>query len=192
MSEYFDGKLLVAPPKMHDWRFAKSVVYVWKHDVAGAAGIIINRPLINPTFEAVCEETGIPHNPAIQPVLYYGGPVMQNMVGILHTMDYEIETTNSVRNGLGFTLDRRIVEDLAQGRAPANFIVTMGMASWEPGQLEQEIAAEYPRSEEDSWLVMDYQHQLAFHNNVKDIWEMALNMAIEQKTNQFTSRIFKE
>jgi putative transcriptional regulator len=117
---------------------------------------------------------------------------MQNMVGILHTMDYEIETTNSVRNGLGFTLDRRIVEDLAQGRAPANFIVTMGMASWEPGQLEQEIAAEYPRSEEDSWLVMDYQHQLAFHNNVKDIWEMALNMAIEQKTNQFTSRIFKE
>jgi putative transcriptional regulator len=191
MSDYFDGRLLVAPPKMRDWRFAKSVVYIWKHDVAGAAGIIINRPLISPTFKTVCEESEITHNPDISPVLYYGGPVMNAMVGMLHTLDYDIDTTNKVSNGLGFTLDRRAIEDLAQGVAPANFIVTMGMASWDSGQLEQEISAEYPRSEGDSWLVMDYQRELVFHPNVKDIWEMSLNMAVEQSTNRFTSRVFK-
>ena len=37
------GKLLVAPPGMSDWRFQKTVVYVWRHDVSGAAGVIINK-----------------------------------------------------------------------------------------------------------------------------------------------------
>ena len=59
MTDYLDGKLLVAPPFMRDQRFAKSVVYVWKHDVAGAAGVIINRPLEEPTWHSVCREGGI-------------------------------------------------------------------------------------------------------------------------------------
>ena len=42
------GKLLVAPPNMTDWRFQKSVVYIWKHDVSGAAGCIINKRVKNP------------------------------------------------------------------------------------------------------------------------------------------------
>ena len=36
------GKLLIAPPKLPDWRFQKSVIYMWKHNVAGAGGVIIN------------------------------------------------------------------------------------------------------------------------------------------------------
>ena len=39
------GKLLVAPPGMPDWRFQKTVVYMWRHDVSGAAGVIINKPV---------------------------------------------------------------------------------------------------------------------------------------------------
>ena len=43
MSTYYEGKLLVAPPGMRDWRLKKSVVYLWKHDILGATGIIINK-----------------------------------------------------------------------------------------------------------------------------------------------------
>ena len=52
--KYLDGKLLVAPPKMTDWRFAKSVVYIWKHDVSGAGGIIVNKKVSAPSFENIC------------------------------------------------------------------------------------------------------------------------------------------
>ena len=48
MSTYLDGKLLVAPPKMKDWRFARSVVYIFKHDVSGAGGIIVNKKVSVP------------------------------------------------------------------------------------------------------------------------------------------------
>ena len=35
------GKFLVAPPNMPDWRFQKTVIYMWKHDISGAGGVII-------------------------------------------------------------------------------------------------------------------------------------------------------
>ena len=43
------GKLLIAPPRLPDWRFQKSVVYLRKQDVTGASGIIINA--INESFQ---------------------------------------------------------------------------------------------------------------------------------------------
>ena len=191
MSDYFDGRLLVAPPKMRDYRFAKSVIYMWKHDVSGAAGIIVNKPLSSPSFEAVCQEGELEFMSGISPKIHYGGPVMSNMVGVLHTLDFEIKSTNPVRDDLGFTLDRQAVEAIALGHPPANYFVTMGMSTWEPGQLEQEIAAEPPRKETEAWLVLDYDFELVFNSSAKDMWEIALNQAVMQKTQQFTSKIFR-
>ena len=42
------GKLLVAPPNMPDWRFQKTVIYMWRHDVSGAAGVVVNKKWTNP------------------------------------------------------------------------------------------------------------------------------------------------
>ena len=56
------GKLLVAPPKLPDWRFQKSVIYMWKHDVSGASGVIINKKCQHPDFRHVCYEGGIKIN----------------------------------------------------------------------------------------------------------------------------------
>lgn len=191
MSDYFDGRLLVAPPKMRDYRFAKSVIYLWKHDVSGAAGIIVNKPLISPTFETVCQEGKIEYMSGVSAKIHYGGPVMSNMIGVLHTLDFEIKSTNPVRNDLGFTLDRQAVEAIALGHPPANYFIMMGMASWEPGQLEQEIAAEPPRRESESWLLLDYDFEIVFGSPAKDMWEIALGQAVTQKTQQFTNRIFR-
>ena len=191
MSDYFDGRLLVAPPRMRDYRFAKSVIYMWKHDVSGAAGIIVNKPLSSPTFEKVCEEGALERMSGIAPKIHYGGPVMSNMIGVLHTLDFEIKSTNPVRNDLGFTLDRQAVEAIALGHPPANYFITMGMSTWEPGQLEQEIAAEPPRRETEAWLVMDYDFELVFNSAAKDMWEIALNQAVQQKAQQFTNKIFR-
>ena len=75
------GKLLIAPPGMPDPRFRKTVVFVWKHDVSGAAGVIINKRCQRPTFKHVCQEGSIALKDGVNPPVYYGGPILNNVVG---------------------------------------------------------------------------------------------------------------
>ena len=104
------GKLLVAPPKLPDWRFQKSVIYMWKHDVSGASGVIINKKCQHPDFRHVCNEGGIKINNNIDYPVYYGGPVLNNIVGVLHSKDYILTSSNHAGNQqIAFTFDRKIL-----------------------------------------------------------------------------------
>tara|TARA_E500000331_G_scaffold339916_1_gene370666 strand:+ start:434 stop:1018 length:585 start_codon:yes stop_codon:yes gene_type:complete len=189
------GQLLIAPPNMPDWRFQKSVVYIWRHDVSGAAGVIINKRCQKPTFQHVCQEGGISRNKGVNPPVYYGGPVLNNIIGVLHSTEYKLKTTNSLLNGnVGFTLDRKILEDVAMGGGPKNKLVTLGMANWDAGQLEEEL--EHPRNPAMSWLIMDYDEKTVFGQLDSDkpeaIWEECVSTAIKDKTKEITSKVFKD
>lgn len=191
MSTYYEGKLLVAPPSMRDWRFKNSVVYLWKHDEAGATGVIINKQLSSPNFHDICEEGGIEIGEGIDAPIYYGGPVSLQMVGCLHTLDYRMAHTNTFDTELGFTLDRRCITDIARGRGPANYIITMGMASWAPGQLETEIEALPPRSKHESWLVMDFDPNIVWHSHQREMWNACVNIAVQEQSLNYVDRFFK-
>ena len=194
MNEYVDGKLLVAPPKMGDWRFAKTVLYLWKHDVAGAAGVILNKTMTAPTFKRVCKEANVKRLDEVNPQMYYGGPIMDNLIGVLHTTDYIIASTHMKKGcDIGYTLDKKIVEDIASGIVkPKHFKVCMGMASWDAGQLDTELDGDPPRLPGSAWLVLDYDEKLVFTEETDGMWEKCLNLAIEQKTNSFTDKIFNK
>tara|TARA_B100000575_G_scaffold124308_1_gene99142 strand:- start:1386 stop:1973 length:588 start_codon:yes stop_codon:yes gene_type:complete len=189
------GKLLVAPPNMPDWRFQKSVVYIWRHDVSGAAGVIINKRCEKPTFMHVCQEGGISRNQQVQPPVYYGGPVLNNIIGVLHSTDYRLPSTTALKDGdVGFTLDRKILEDIAMGAGPQNKLITLGLANWDAGQLEEEI--EHPRNPAMSWLMMDHDEKMVFgqldDDKSDEIWEECVSMAVKNKTAEITSKIFKD
>ena len=189
------GKLLVAPPNMPDWRFQKSVVYIWRHDVSGAAGVIINKRCEKPTFMHVCQEGGISRNQQVQPPVYYGGPVLNNIIGVLHSTDYRLPSTTALKDGdVGFTLDRKILEDIAMGAGPQNKLITLGLANWDAGQLEEEI--EHPRNPAMSWLMMDHDEKMVFgqldDDKSDEIWEECVSMAVRNKTAEITSKIFKD
>ena len=189
------GKLLVAPPNMPDWRFQKSVVYIWRHDVSGAAGVIINKKCEKPTFAHVCMEGGITRNNKINPPVYYGGPVLNNIIGVLHSTEYQLKTTNALLEAkVGFTLDRKILEDVAMGGGPKNKLITLGLANWDAGQLEEEL--EHPRKPTMSWLMMDYDEKLVFGQLADDkpdaIWQDCLSRAISSKTKEITAKVFKD
>ena len=189
------GKLLVAPPSMPDWRFQKSVVYIWRHDVSGAAGVIVNKKCEKPTFAHVCQVGGISRNQQVDPPVYYGGPVLNNIIGVLHSTEYSLKSTNTLLNGkVGFTLDRKILEDVAMGGGPANKMITLGMANWDAGQLEEEI--EHPRNPAMSWLMLDYDEKIVFGQLEDDkpdvIWEECVTKAIKDKTQEITAKVFKD
>ena len=185
-------KFLVAPPGMPDPRFRKTVVFIWKHDVAGASGVIINKRCQRPTFKHVCQEGSIKLKEGISPPVYYGGPILPNVVGVLHSTEYRLGSTNMLSD-VGFTLDAKILQDVARGSGPLNRIVTLGMCNWSPHQLEDEI--ENPMAPGMSWLMLDYDEKVIFgqldDTKAEDIWEECVSTAIKNKTKEITNKIFK-
>ena len=189
------GKLLIAPPGMPDPRFRKTVVFMWRHDVSGAAGVVINKRCQQPTFKHVCQEGGIKRNPNVQLPVYYGGPMLNNVVGVLHSTEYKLNSTNTLARGqIGFTLDSKILEDIAQGKGPLNRLVTLGLCNWNSSQLEEEM--EHPVNPAMSWLMLDYDEKLVFgqleEQKPDDIWEECVTKAVKHKTAEITSKIFKD
>jgi len=189
------NKFLVAPPRIGDWRFQKTVIYIWKHDVTGTSGVIINKPLSHPTFQDICHMGSVKKKAGHNPGIYYGGPVADNMVGVLHTLDVRMHNTNiATPKGLGFTIDKTMIEHIAQGKIkPAKVKMCLGLTSWEVGQLEAEIKAEPPRPGGSGWLLLDFDKMLSFTHDLKEeaMWEKCVNMAIQQKTKNFIGNIFQ-
>ena len=187
------GQLLVAPLNMPDWRFQNSVVYMWRHDVSGAAGVIVNKQCQHPDFDHVCKEGQIRKTITGKVPVYYGGPVLTNILGVLHSKDYRLGSTNNAGNQrLAFTLDRKILEDIATGGGPKTRLITMGMANWEAGQLEGELDPVPPRPKSLSWLVLPYNEDIVFTDKPNQMWEKCVNLAVSNKTAEITSRIFKD
>jgi putative transcriptional regulator len=143
----------------------------------------------------VCHEGGIKRKANVQLPVYYGGPILNNVVGVLHSTEYRLASTNvTTASNIGFTLDSKILEDIAQGGGPLNRIVTLGMANWSASQLEEEL--EHPQSPAMSWLIMDYEEKLVFGQLVDtkpdDIWQDCLQRAVSNKTKEITSKVFKD
>jgi len=189
------GKLLIAPPNMPDPRFRKTVVYIWRHDVSGAAGVVINKKCQQPDFKHICNEGLVHRLPKVNHPVYYGGPILTNVVGVLHSTDFVLNSTNElIDSKVGFTLDRKMLEVIARGDGPKNKLITLGMANWTTGQLEEEL--EHPRNPAMSWLIMDYDEKFVFgqldDDKADDLWERSVSEAIRAKTREITSKVFKD
>jgi putative transcriptional regulator len=131
----------------------------------------------------------------VKPPVYYGGPILSNVVGVLHSTEYRLASTNTMIEGtVGFTLDSKILQDVANGDGPLNRMITLGICSWNASQLEEEI--EHPHTPAMSWLVMDYDEKLVFEQledtKPEDIWEECVGRAIRNKTKEITSKVFKD
>ena len=86
------------------------------------------------------------------------------------------------------------LEVIAKGQGPKNKLITLGLANWSTGQLEEEL--EHPRDPAMSWLLMDYDEKFVFgqldEDKPDDLWERSLAEAIRKKTKEITSRVFKD
>ena len=110
----------------------------------------------------------------------------------MHTKDFQLGSSNINKlYPLAFTLDRKMLEVVAQGGGPKQTLITMGMANWESQQLEDEIDAIPPRKRAMSWLILPCDEKLIFGPQPVDLWDMCVQRAIENKTKEITNKIFK-
>lgn len=170
--DYLAGQMLIAMPNMGDPRFDRSVIFLCTHDDDHAMGVIVNKPLDDVDLSELLEQLEIaPLADAEDTPVFFGGPVQTERGLVLHTLDYELETTLSLGHGLGLTASRDILIDIAgsdaKRPAPRRFLLAIGHTGWGPGQLEKEIAL-------NAWAHCESDEEIIFNGAEDAIWKRAL------------------
>jgi putative transcriptional regulator len=170
--DYLGGQMLIAMPNMGDPRFDRSVIFLCAHDEDHAMGVIVNKPLDDVDLSELLEQLEIAADAdADDTPVFFGGPVQTERGLVLHTLDYQLETTLALGDGLGLTASRDILVDIAgkepKRAAPRRYLLAIGHAGWGPGQLEKEIAM-------NAWAHCEADEEIIFNGAEDALWKRAL------------------
>jgi putative transcriptional regulator len=154
---------LLSMPQMLDPSFEHTLIYICDHDERGALGLIVNRTL-NMSLGEVLEQMDIEvPNPQVRHrTVYEGGPVDPTHGLVLHNEEegQNWSGTHRFGHGLCISSSRDILEDIATGKGPSHYLVTLGHAGWSPGQLEEELSA-------NAWLTCSADPEIMFATAVE-------------------------
>ena len=161
---------LIATEKINDNRFSKTVIVMLESDENGAWGLVINKRLgtmpiallIDPSLNTSKEreklfKVNIP--------VFWGGPVDVKEIFILHSTEYQSETTKKYGN-ISISQDYNILFDIAENKGPDKNLVIFGYSGWGDGQLEGEM-------ERGGWILSDIDLDVTFDKDSNTKWERA-------------------
>ena len=169
MSDTLAGKLLVAMPGIGDPRFDRSVIVMCAHDAEHAMGVVINKQKEDLTLDEVLGHLGLKAGEeAAERMVLDGGPVRPDRGYVLHSEDFEAgDATQTVAPGVRLTATRDVLEAVASDHAPSSYVLALGCAGWDAGQLEDEIR-------HNAWLVVDFNDAIVFDATLENKWERAI------------------
>ena len=161
---------LIATKEMKDTRFSKSVIVMLENDENGAWGLVINRRLgtmpiallVDPSLNTSKEreklfKVNIP--------VFWGGPVDVKEIFVLHSTEYQSETTKNYGN-ISISSDYNILFDIVENKGPEKSLVIFGYSGWGDGQLEGEM-------ERGGWILSDIDLDITFDKDSNTKWERA-------------------
>lgn len=172
------GDLLVAPPSIVDSRFEKTVLFLTHQGDLGSLALCLNRQTEHRINDVLKEldlelENNFP--------LFWGGPVSSNTIWMLHSKDWQTETTIEVNDHWSVTSHVSMFHHLSDNDVPKHFRVFFGQASWGPGQLLGEIEGDPPWSKNHSWLVVNQPNpKWMIDTNPKNLWIESTQICGEQ------------
>ncbi|MCU1718652.1 YqgE/AlgH family protein [Pseudomonas sp. 5P_3.1_Bac2] len=147
---------LIAMPHMADPNFAHSVTYLLDHSEQGAMGLVINKPNglnLADVLSQLRPDTEL--SPLCQSLpIFSGGPVQTDRGFVLHPAGPQYQATVEV-NGLSLSTSQDILLAIADGSGPQKYLITLGYAGWEAGQLEAELA-------DNAWLTCPADENILF------------------------------
>lgn len=152
---------LLAMPQLKDPHFGGSLTYLCEQNAQGALGLIVNKPL-SLTFAGLMEQMAIETSSdlyADRPI-FCGGPVHGDRGFVLHTGAANWKASLPINEQLSLTTSLDILDALAKGEGPEHFLIALGCAGWEAGQLEQELL-------DNAWLTCLANETLLFTTPVE-------------------------
>ena len=166
---YLTGQILIAMPAMTDPRFTKSVIYICVHNEEGAMGLVVNKTIDSLAFPELLKQLDIGvHGIIGDRPIYHCGPLDTGRGFILHSLDYQQDSTISITEGLGLTVTIDVLSDIAENRGPAQSLLALGYAGWGPNQLDDEI-------QQNAWLQSSADRELIFNLQNDKKWECAIS-----------------
>jgi len=165
----FKNHFLIAMPTLTDPYFKKSVVYLCEHDAEGAMGFIINFPVKLTVQELLSNVETIKHQPEppITGPVFLGGPLELERGFVLHSPLADNSQSTKLNSQLLMSNSNLVLSTLGTDHEPDKYMVTLGYASWESGQLEQEM-------NENHWLTVESENDIIFNTPVEQRWSASL------------------
>jgi putative transcriptional regulator len=157
-SNSLENHFLIAMPQLTDAYFANSVTYLWKHGPEGALGIVINKPTrasVADIFDELNIVCSVDSAIFKKRRVLAGGPVERDKGFIIHDSSLAWESSITVSSTLSICTSRQILQDIAAGKGPDHYLLALGCAGWDAGQLEREIG-------ENAWLTVPAKDELIF------------------------------
>jgi putative transcriptional regulator len=137
---FLSGQFLLSMPGMGDERFARAVIAMCVHDEDSALGLVVNH--VRPDIEVRDLLDQLDVDPGVLPAgvpVFAGGPVEPGRGFVLHSPEYEGQSTLNVAGRWALTATLDILRDIASNKGPARWLIALGYAGWGPGQLEDEL-----------------------------------------------------
>ena len=142
-ARYLTGQFLLAMPGMGDPRFDHAVIAMCAHDADGALGIGIGTAIDGLGLHDVLRQLEIEPGVAPDAPVHFGGPVEPRRGFVLHGLDWSGQDTVTVSGvagplwALSSTID--VLRAIAAGTGPRQWLVALGYAGWDSGQLDGEM-----------------------------------------------------
>lgn len=165
---FYKGQLLIAMPNLTDPFFSRSVTCICEHKEEGAFGIVISQTHSTITEKDFFESLDIECNKENSDrKIYFGGPVQKYNVFVLHGPPFHWQNCFTISKTLGMSSTIDILQSIASGTGPENYLIATGCAGWAPGQLEAEM-------KRNAWITCPLDDQLIFHVPAGEKWEMSM------------------
>ena len=166
------NNFLVATGKMRDPRFANTVIVMLKNDESGSFGLVINKPLgfiplgslINKVENQSSKQNEL-YN--VKVPIYWGGPVEENIILVLHSKEYQVENTKKYKD-ISVSSGYKILFEIADEKGPKKSLILIGHSGWGSGQLEGEMEGE-------GWILSEFNTDLIFEIDNANKWLKAIN-----------------
>lgn len=180
LTENLTNHFLIAMPNLADPNFHHTVTYMCDHNQDGAMGLVINRPMdlaLGELFDYL--EIHDPRVELLDTPVYQGGPVQTERGFVLHNPMGQWEATMPITPQLELTMSQDIIEAIAHGEGPDQYLIALGYAGWGSGQLEAELAG-------NAWLNGPAESTIIFDKPIEQRWNASaalLGVEINQISN---------
>ena len=160
--------LLSMPGLSNSW-FDRTITYLFEHNEDGAFGFVINRPaaiLAGEVYDQLEIDCVSPIDRSA--IVYEGGPVDKERGFVLFPSDKHYADAESCSEGSGVTLagSTDILMEIGNGNGPENYLLLLGYAGWDAGQLEDEMA-------NNNWLTCEASQEILFAGDVNEKFSLA-------------------
>tara|TARA_B100001093_G_scaffold455725_1_gene466130 strand:+ start:339 stop:974 length:636 start_codon:yes stop_codon:yes gene_type:complete len=175
-TQSFKDNLLVAQNDNTDSKFYKSVIILLEHDEKGALGFAVNKFLGEYPLSSLVsnnnkiKETDKKKLDKLTLPIYWGGPVDENRIFVLHTNEYKSKSTK-IFNSLSVTNDLQILIDISENNGPKESLILIGISGWGENQLEGELERDqWSLAEKDLNLIFEESNDLKWKSAIKNIF----------------------